>query len=122
MSKEVKRYSPDTNGRMREWPDGDYATWDDYDELAAENDRLRTKNDRMARERQARQALSIQLIDEARGLRAERDRLREALEKIEAAECKSSPTATDFGISWDRGILIWTMKDIARAALQGAQP
>lgn len=55
-------------------------------------------------------------------LLAERDRMAKALKKIIDAECKSSPTATDFGISWDRGMLIGTMKDIARAALQGEQP
>ena len=140
MSKEVKRYSPDTNGRMREWPDGDYATWDDYDELAAENDRLRTKNDRMARERPARQALSIQLIDEARGLLAERDRLREALNYSCKSLCKV--TSSDgsghadialaalrlAGVGADeREALVEDWKAnvqwrIDRAALQGAQP
>lgn len=63
-----------------------------------------------------------QLRAERDALLAERDRMAKALRKIKDAQCKSSPTATDFGISWDRGMLIGTMKDIARAALQGEQP
>lgn len=41
MSKEVKRFSPDINGRMREWPDGDYVIWEDYEALLAERDALK---------------------------------------------------------------------------------
>lgn len=55
-------------------------------------------------------------------LLAERDRMAKALKKIKDAQCKSSPTATDFGISQDRGMLIGIMREMARAALQGEQP
>jgi len=46
MSKEVKRFSPDINGRMREWPDGDYVIWEDYEALLAERDALRKDAER----------------------------------------------------------------------------
>lgn len=52
---------------------------------------------------------------------SEVERLRQGLRDIVTAERNSSPTATDFGISWDRGILIGTMKDTARNALQAKQ-
>ena len=55
-------------------------------------------------------------------LLAERDRLREALEGITAASWSGSETATDFAISQSKSFLISKMKELARAALQGAQP
>ena len=68
MSSEVKRYDPDVSRRgdayMGAKGDGDCVRHEDYVALEAECERLR-------KEKSARQALSIQLIDEARALRAE---------------------------------------------------
>ena len=67
MSKEVKRYSPDTNGRMREWPEGDYATWDDYDALRTELTEANADFVRIANEREAliaeRDALAVRIYN-----------------------------------------------------------
>lgn len=92
MSKEVKRYFTDCN-RLRV------------------GDKPRDECD-----------VRVVLASDYDALRIERDRMAEALKGIDDAYCNSSPTATDFGIAWDRGMLIGTMKKIARAALQGEQP
>jgi len=57
-----------------------------------------------------------------RALRAERDRMAEALKSIDEAYWSSSESATDFAISQAKGLLIGKMKRIAAAALQGEQP
>lgn len=53
MSKEVKRYDPDSNGNMHEWPDGDYVSWDDYDALRTELTEANADFVRIANEREA---------------------------------------------------------------------
>lgn len=37
---EVKRYDPDTRGKMQEWDDGDYVDWIAFDALRAKADQL----------------------------------------------------------------------------------
>ena len=140
MSKEVKRYEAmlleDSPRLQNILPQGailcgkePVAVYlaSDYEALLAENARLESAwhVDTLKRKDaliEMQEKESDRVKAELAALLAERDRMAKALRKIQDAQCKSSPTATDFGISWDRGMLIGTMKDIARAALQGEQP
>lgn len=97
MSKEVERYSPDTNGRMREWPDGDYVSWDDYDALRTELAEANADFVRIANEREA--------------LLAERDRLKQLL-----AETRTSMIEA---IHWEDSTPV---RKRIETALQGEQP
>lgn len=99
----------------------------DYDALLEENQRLESawkvdvlnrKDELIAKQEKENDRVKA----EREALLAERDVLKGALERIVAAEWSSSETATDFAISQTKGFLIWEMKKIARAALQGAQP
>ena len=79
---------------------------------------------RLANETDRRVQLQWLLDDQVarnHALRAERDRLRDALEGIVAASWSGSETATDFAISQSKSFLISKMKELARAALQGEQ-
>jgi len=88
MSKEVKRYSPDTNGRMREWPDGDYVSWDDYDAPRTELSEANADFVRIANERES--------------LLAERDRLLAELERAYANYNQVSYASTERGKQIDQ--------------------
>jgi len=97
MSKEVKRYSPDTNGRMREWPEGDYATWDDYDALRTELAEANADFVRIANEREALLAQLDSLLDEVTEMDALRDKLSGLLSKTAVALRGPEPELTRYG-------------------------
>ncbi|WAE51207.1 hypothetical protein [Stutzerimonas frequens] len=116
MSKEVKRFSPDTSGRMREWPDGDYVTSDDYDALRLELAEANADFVRIANERDA-------LLAERDALRNDHGSMRNAL--------KNARYRIEQGRVWNG--MGWTLTglhahqqqkalDEIDAALQGAKP
>ena len=110
MSKEVKRWSPDTNGRMREWPEGDYATWDDYDALRTELTEANADFVRIANEREA--------------LLAERDALKKDAERLDRLDIECEAYGCEGiheGNRWMIDGPFRTVRDAIDAALQGDQ-
>ena len=133
MSKEVKRFSPDINGRMREWPDGDYVIWEDCEALLAEQN-------------QPTQAAADVLAERMRQVTAKgwtpaHDDLYSAAELPRAAAAyilsganDDAPCIWPFGSKWWKprdgranyvraaALLLAEIERIDRAALQGEQP
>lgn len=121
MSKEVKRYDPDSNGNMHEWPDGDYVSWDDYDALRTELAEANADFVRIANERESLLAERDSLQEEVTEMDDLRDKLSGLLSKTAVALRGPEPELTRYGYA-DIPLRVKTVidgRDQLRAEVEG---